>query len=467
MSESLRVEHLTIRHGERVLVDDVSFTLRPGRPFTLLGRSGAGKSLTLQAIMGSLPPSLSMEGKIWLGEHCLSALSATERQALWGRTLAMLPQEPWRALDPTRRAGLQIRDVFRWVRGWRRHEAKAGTDALLERLALSAHQHKYPAELSGGMCQRITVAMAQAADSTLLLADEPSKGLDESMKQEVASRLLGACGEDRLLLTITHDVALAEVLGGEIGILREGKLVECGEASQRLANPTHDYTRTLLRAEPRHWPAWHKPPARAPWLIRAEQVSHRIGDQSLFERVNLTLSAGQVTALTGPSGGGKTTLGNLVTGFRPLQCGVVTRQSGLGDLQIQKLYQDPPAAFIACLPLAVQFADLQQRHNIDSAAVHHWLEQLGLHPDLLANTPEQVSGGELQRLALARAMLLKPKVLFADEATSRLDPVSQLQVMTLLKQCVERDGLSLLLVSHDPHLVCHMADSVVTVGSRR
>ncbi|WP_429095737.1 ATP-binding cassette domain-containing protein [Aeromonas media] len=180
--------------------------------------------------------------------------------------------------------------------------------------------------------------------------------------------------------------------------------------------------------------------------------------------IHLTLAPGQVTALTGPSGGGKTTLGNLVTGFRPLQRGAIMRQPSLCDEQIQKLYQDPPAGFIARLPLAVQFADLQKRHGIERASVNHWLEQLGLSPDLLANTPEQVSGGELQRLALARAMLLNPKVLFADEATSRLDPISQQQVISVLKQCVERDGLSLLLVSHDPHLVQHLAHEVVTVG---
>ncbi|AZU47718.1 ABC transporter [Aeromonas hydrophila] len=464
MNELLRVEHLIIRHGERVLVDDVSFTLLPGRPFTLLGRSGAGKSLTMQAIMGTLPPSLSMEGSIWLGERCLSTLPATARRALWGRTLAMLPQEPWRALDPTRHAGLQIRDVFHWVRGWRRSTARKGTDKLLERLALTSHQYKYPGELSGGMCQRITVAMAQAAGAQLLLADEPTKGLDESMKQEVASRLREACGEERLLLTITHDVALADVLGGDVGILCEGRLVECGEASQVLVNPAQDYTRTLLRAEPRHWPNWHKVARSQPWLIRAEQLGHRIGEQTLFDGINLTLAPGQVTVLTGPSGGGKTTLGNLVTGFRPLQQGAIMRQPLLCDEQIQKLYQDPPAAFINRLPLAVQFADLQKRHGIERSRVDHWLEQLGLSPDLLVNTPEQVSGGELQRLALARAMLLNPKVLFADEATSRLDPISQQQVISVLKQCVERDGLSLLLVSHDTHLVKHMADEVVTVG---
>ncbi|MGL6525526.1 ABC transporter ATP-binding protein [Aeromonas hydrophila] len=464
MNELLRVEHLIIRHGERVLVDDVSFTLLPGRPFTLLGRSGAGKSLTMQAIMGTLPPSLSMEGSIWLGERCLSTLPATARRALWGRTLAMLPQEPWRALDPTRHAGLQIRDVFHWVRGWRRSTARKGTDKLLERLALTSHQYKYPGELSGGMCQRITVAMAQAAGAQLLLADEPTKGLDESMKQEVASRLREACGEERLLLTITHDVALADVLGGDVGILCEGRLVECGEASQVLVNPAQDYTRTLLRAEPRHWPNWHKVARSQPWLIRAEQLGHRIGEQTLFDGINLTLAPGQVTVLTGPSGGGKTTLGNLVTGFRPLQQGEIMRQPLLCDEQIQKLYQDPPAAFINRLPLAVQFADLQKRHGIERSRVDHWLEQLGLSPDLLVNTPEQVSGGELQRLALARAMLLNPKVLFADEATSRLDPISQQQVISVLKQCVERDGLSLLLVSHDTHLVKHMADEVVTVG---
>ncbi|MGL6289010.1 ATP-binding cassette domain-containing protein [Aeromonas hydrophila] len=297
-----------------------------------------------------------------------------------------------------------------------------------------------------------------------MLADEPTKGLDESMKQEVASRLREACGEERLLLTITHDVALAGVLGGDVGILCEGRLVECGEASQVLVNPAQDYTRTLLRAEPRHWPNWHKVARSQPWLIRAEQLRHRIGEQTLFDGVNLTLAPGQVTALTGPSGGGKTTLGNLVTGFRPLQQGAIMRQPLLCDEQIQKLYQDPPAAFIARLPLAVQFADLQKRHGIERPRVDHWLGQLGLSPDLLVNTPEQVSGGELQRLALARAMLLNPKVLFADEATSRLDPISQQQVISVLKQCVERDGLSLLLVSHDPYLVKHMADEVITVG---
>ena len=464
MTKQLVVEHLCIYFGEECLVHDVSFTMTAGIPFTLLGRSGSGKSLIMQAIMGALPSTLVCSGRILLDGVNLADLPRHAREALWGRTMALMPQEPWRTLDPTRRAGLQVQDVFRWVRRWPHPAARDATTSALEQLDLAPHQRKYPSELSGGMCQRVAVAIAQAADATVLLADEPTKGLDDGIKQEVADGLLRIARQGKLLLTITHDVQFAQCLDGDMAVLQAGCLIETGRSNEILTAPHHGDTRRLIQADARYWPArTRRQPMAAEWLIQAQDVSHPIAGTPLFNPVSLRIHKGEITALVAASGGGKTTLGNMLIGMKKPHLGQIVRQPELQDIHIQKLYQDPPAAFIPGHSLRRLFEDLLRRHRLAEADLHYWMDRFRLPVGLLENTAEQVSGGELQRLALIRALLLKPKVLFADEATSRLDPVNQQLVMEILKELVEQEDMALILVSHDQALVQNMADQILVL----
>lgn len=476
MSLSLRIEHLSIRAGLTLLVRDISLTLTAGTPLTLLGESGSGKSLVMHAIMGSLPDGLQAHGQIWLqlpGQPAqeLLRLPTAQRQALWGRTLALLPQEPWLALDPTMTVCQQVQEVHQQVRGLSAAQARQQALDNLQDVALHDAvvsqppvAERYPFQLSGGMCQRVAIAMADAAGGQVLLADEPTKGLDEVLRDSVAQQLLREAAGQRLLLTITHDLQLAQQLGGMIGVMRGGELLELTQAEQLLQQPRHDYSRRLLQADPGRWPV-----RQSSWtdaggqLLEGRGLSKHMGGRCLFSGLHLRLQPGQITAITGPSGCGKTTLGNILLGLLPADQGQVIRVSGLTSLQLQKLYQDPPSAFAPHLTLAQGFADLQRRHGFSDKALAVLLERLGLHPSLLQRLPAAISGGELQRMALARALLLKPRLLLADEATSRLDPVSQQQVMMLLRDLCAEQGLALLLVSHDQALVARMADQVVSL----
>lgn len=210
MTASLEVDGLTIASGGHKLIRDVFFTVRPGVPLTLLGESGSGKSLVVQAIMGTLPAELSVTGRVVLdGKDILG----TDRRALWGRRIGLLPQEPWLALDPTMRADGQVAEVYRHVRGLPWSQARQSGQARLRELGLEAASRRYLFQLSGGMCQRVALAIARAAETDLLLADEPTKGLDRALRDDVANGLKAEADRGRSLITITHDVAVARVLG--------------------------------------------------------------------------------------------------------------------------------------------------------------------------------------------------------------------------------------------------------------
>ncbi|MCQ4161587.1 ATP-binding cassette domain-containing protein [Roseomonas sp. GC11] len=459
---SLIVEGLSIHGPEGCIVRDVGFTARPGEPMVLLGETGSGKSLVAQAVMGVLPAGLRAEGRILLDGQDLLALSARERRGLWGRRIAMLPQEPWSALDPTMRAFGQVEEVHRLVRGRPAAEAAGAARADLARLGLATAARRYPFELSGGMNQRVALAATHAAGAPVLIADEPTKGLDAAMRDTAAALLLGEAREGRILLVITHDVVLAGYLGGEAVVMLEGQAVESGPLRQLLAAPRHEYTRRLVAADPARWASWPARPVpggRA--LVEGRGLHKRLGGRELFGGLTLEVAAGEVLAVSGPSGCGKTTLGNMLLGLARPDAGEVRRRPDLGPLSFQKLYQDPMAAFPPTGTLGQALTELLRRHAIPRAPAEALMRRLRLTEVLLGRRADQVSGGQLQRFGLLRALLLKPALLFADEATSRLDPVTQQEVMDLLREVVAEQGTALLVVTHEEALAAKVAGRVV------
>lgn len=448
----LKVRDLAVKDGKgNWLVQPCSFSLKPGVALSIIGGSGSGKSLLVQAIMGSLAPGLRASGEIRLGNAASRAEDTAGRRPWWGHTLAMLPQEPWLALNPSMRAGKQVAESYRYVSHAHMDMAQARTQARsdLDQLGVAAADWKYPFMLSGGMAQRVAFAATRAGGAQVVIVDEPTKGLDADARDNLLTVLQSVLQNGGSVLTITHDMHVAQVLGGDIMVMRDSNVLEQGPAQQILENPQHEYTRALLAADPENWMPATPAQRTGKTILQARGLGKRYGAQTLFSGVDLEIHAGERIAISGPSGAGKTTLGNMLLGLVPPDQGSITIAPELNKLKLQKLYQDPVSAFAPRLTLKQAFDDLIRLHKLDPVTLPRLLARLKLDEALLRRLPGQVSGGELQRLALARILLLSPALIFADEPTSRLDPISQQETMDLLLEMAAANETAILLVTHD------------------
>jgi ABC-type glutathione transport system ATPase component len=455
MSQLLRVNELSVKVAAtgQVLLQGAGFALDAGERLTIVGESGAGKSLLAQAIMGTLPRELVCGGEVFIQGTPAHGQRA-KTQPLWGRALSLLPQEPWLSLNPLMRVLPQVAEGAR-SQGARMLAPAAATHAARERLqslGLAHTERHWLHQLSGGMAQRVALAATEMTGAPLLIADEPTKGLDPSLSGDVAALLHGHASERQALLTITHDLDLARALGGRLVVMRHGQIVESGPAARVLDAPTHIYTRALVAAQPKHWPQQVSPITLTEPVISASGLSKRYGSQTLFTSLSLSLAPGEVLAVTGASGCGKSTLGNILLGLVQPDQGHVTRRADIARERFQKLYQDPPAAFAPTCCIGDALRDLAARHALSMDAMPAMLERLGLHTGLLHRLPSQVSGGELQRLALLRLMLLKPAFIVADEPTSRLDLITQRETMQMLIEAASEQGSALMLITHDAEI---------------
>jgi peptide/nickel transport system ATP-binding protein len=482
---SIHLHELAVTTTGRALVDVTDLQLHRGRPVTIVGESGSGKSLLAHAVMGTLAPELQVRGSMTLDGQYLDLAHRADRRRLWGRTLALLPQEPVLALDPTMRVGGQVAEG---AATWRtdRRQARTASSALLARLGLGGEVRAFPHTLSGGMAQRVAFAAATIGGAPVLIADEPSKGLDELARAELAALLRHHVETDGVLLTITHDLDLARTLGGDVLVMKDALVVERGPADEVLDHPRHPYSRRLLAAEPSRWshPWMRQHPTHTTTaggrggsrdpdavLITGAGLGKSLAGKTLFHDLDITVTAGERLALTGPSGSGKTTLGNVLLRLLPPDTGRVEHSPALAGGRLQKLYQDPAQAFPARVPLRSAFGDVIRRHRCDPRHLDTLLGTLRLAHDLLARRPGQVSGGELQRLAIIRAVLLAPTLLFADEPTSRLDLITQEETVRCLMDQVDDTDCALVLVTHDQalatavtgrRLTLHPSDTVST-----
>ncbi len=462
---ALRVEHLTIRDADgRMVVADISFELRPGTALSLIGETGSGKSLVAQAILGLLPPSLSASGTMRTNDGAAVAFDDISAiHALWARSTMLVPQEPREALDPTMRVGRQLSPLM------------AAADLALASVDLEASAaHLYPFELSGGMAQRAVVAMSLVSEAPVIVADEPTKGLDPLRFAQVGDLMASLLDKGRALVVVTHEAALVRRLGGQVIVLLEGCIVEQGPADDVLVNPRSAYMRDWLAADPSTWIACERCGDLDDPVLAAHGLSAAYGTgRPLFTDLDLHLSTGGVLAVTGPSGCGKTTLGNVLLGLKaPLEGSVswngvdpYRNNAGRRNLRqkYQKLHQDPISAFVRSRTIRRQLADLNEVAAIAQFPdrVANLLDRLKLRPALLDRHPAELSGGEGQRLALLRLLLLRPRLIVADEPTSRLDPLIQKHTIGLLREIVATDRLGLVLIGHDRALLAATADEVI------
>lgn len=462
----LSVPQAIVRHGSHTLADVADLRIEPGRALTIVGESGSGKSVLAHALMGTLPTELTAEGSMSIGPTRFDLADRRGRRHLWGRELALLPQEPSLALDPTMRVRQQVAEG---AYGWRPRDAAALrlADERLDHFGLANAGSAYPHTLSGGMAQRVAYAAATIGGASILIVDEPSKGLDANALELLARLLDDHLAQGGLLLMITHDLRLARRIGGTVMVMRAATVVESGPAEAVLTTPAHDYTRQLVAADPANWsfPWMRRATASAsgaepgvPALVSAHSIAKTYGDRTLFNDVDIEIRAGERWAITGPSGVGKTTLGNVLLRLTSADRGTVVHAPGTGDGRLQKLYQDPGLSFPRRVSLQRALRDVMRRYEVPEARVHALLAKVGLSPSILQRRPTEVSGGELQRIAIVRAMLPRPALLFADEATSRLDLASQQATMDILMSELDEIGCALLMVTHDRAMASAVAD---------
>lgn len=470
---ALTIAHLSIHNRSgAALVDDVSLSVPRGGVLTLIGETGSGKSLIAQAVFGLLPAGLSVSGTITIGGHQPIPASEPKRlAALWREQIMLIPQEPSAALDPTMRVKRQM--------------ALAGLAEEAIKPALAAFDlpgstaDAYPFTLSGGMAQRVLVASALGVGAPIVVADEPTKGLDADRVTQAIVTLKRLLAAGRSLLVITHDRRLAEELPGELAIIRNGRVEEHSPSAELLSAPQSDYARTWLAADPRHWPRCHRCCDMTNLALSAHGLAFGWPKGAmLFEDLDLHLPKGGVLAISGPSGSGKSTLGDILLGLRRPIAGsvewagvdIVADPSAIRSRRqrYQKLHQDPIRAFVPHLTFARQLLALQDVKSGLSVArdLPPLLERLKVNERLMNRRPGEVSGGEAQRLALARILLLDPVAIVADEPTSRLDPVVQRETMQLLRTAVDQQGLGLVLISHDQTLLAAIADDHLALGPR-
>ena len=460
----LNIESLSVTHNGNTLLEPVSFTVDTGNTLVIMGETGAGKSLIAQCIMGVLPSALKSSGAVFVDGQRLDKLGKKAQHALWGRSLVMLPQEPWHALDPLMRSYKQVYETHRLVKGLSPVDAHRHTENDFKELNLDNAMQQRPGQLSGGMSQRVAFAAASAGGGNLFIADEPTKGLDSDTCDLTLAMLNKVPEQGGTLIVITHDMSVARNVGGEILVLKEGVLVESGSTCEVLDSPSHAYTKSLIAADPGQWSTAAKLATDEPLLETQNLIVGR-EKIALNSPLNLSLPRNGRLALQGPSGVGKTTLLDTIAGLMKPLSGRINYQQTLSATDIQKIYQDPPSAFAPHVFLKRSLADVARLHKVPWQDVEALLTRLSVDASLLNRLPSAVSGGELQRIAIIRALIVKPRILLADEPTSRLDPITQMHTMNLLDEVAQANQTAVLLVTHDSEIARKWASNSISLSA--
>ena len=477
----LRISGLVVRYpgAAAATLNGLDLTLRPGESLALVGPSGCGKSTVARAVLQLLPAGSACAGELLLAGRDPRALTRAALRRLRGEAAGLVFQDPMTRLNPLLSIGGHLADTITAHRpGWRRRAVRQRAEELLERVGISpARYGSYPQEFSGGMRQRLAIALALALQPPLVIADEPTTSLDVAVAAQVMGELSDLCRETgSALLLISHDLALAGRWCERIAVLDQGRLVEEAPARQLLTAPASPLARRLVSrarareglrgqaaadAEPlleiaalRCWHPLPSPPWQPRWLKAVDGVS-------------LTLHRGETIGLVGASGCGKSTLCRALMGLAPVRGGAVRlegqallslrgRELRRARRAIQMVFQDPLACLNPQMRVGEAVADPLLIHGLARPPAarqraRELLTAVGLEPpEAFENRlPRQLSGGQQQRVAIARALILEPRVLLCDESVSMLDAEVQAEVLALLRALQERLGLGMLFVTHD------------------
>ena len=507
MSENiLQVKNLTVSTGTGTkktdIVNNISFTIERGETFVLLGESGSGKSITALSIMRLLPAAIKIsDGSVILHTTNLFQLPENKMRKIRGAKIGMIFQEPQTSLNPVLTAGQQISETLRQHDNLSKKQCIKRSIELLDAVGIPDAERRineYPHQFSGGMKQRIMIAIALAGKPDLLIADEPTTALDVTIQAQVLNLLRKLQSETGMsILFITHDIGVAAQMADHIAVMQNGSIVELKTKKELFSNPENSYTQKLFDAIP----SWEKrteeneieeiersertsllkvKDLKVYYPIRKGIFKRTIGHVRAVDSVTIDLHAGETVAIVGESGSGKTTMGKGILQLLEVTSGDITYQkTDLNKLDapslrklrsdIQIIFQDPYSSMNPRMMVndIIQEGMLAQgvgesKKERDEHTVK-LLEQVGLLPEHRYRYPHEFSGGQRQRICIARALAVKPKLIICDEPTSALDVSVQAQILSLLKDLQKEYQLGYLFITHNISVVEYIAHYVAVM----
>ncbi|MEL6814508.1 MAG: ABC transporter ATP-binding protein [Cyanobacteria bacterium J06598_3] len=485
-------------------VDGVSLSLKPGEKLGLVGESGCGKSTLGRAAMRLLPAATRIEGQATFEDRSILDFDADALRQFRGEAVSLVFQDPMTRLDPLMTIGDHcVETLLAHQPGLGKKRAKEIAVKTLETVKIPAERwSQYPHEFSGGMRQRVAIALALVLDPKLIVADEPTTSLDVTVSAQILDQLTELCEARNMgLIMISHDLALVGEYCDRIAVMYQGKLVEIGPTQEVFYNPQHEYTQALLKAANQLQSAGAEnsatAPEEAPILSLKNVTKHYSLEQGLLGKllrqdppeaikavdgVSLDLYSGEILGLVGESGCGKSTLSRTLLRIVEPTSGQIQFQGtdftalSRGDLQakrrdIQMIFQDPHACLNPMMTIGRGIADPLLIHRLATHAeakvkVKAMLERVGLTPveDYTDRYPGDISGGQQQRVAIARALITRPKLVICDEPVSMLDASVQAQVLELMLDLKDELELTYLFITHDLWVAKYLCDRIAVMN---
>ena len=482
-------------------VNDVSFSLKKGETMALVGESGSGKSVTALSILQLLPYPLAGHSRgssiTFKGEE-LVGLDEPKLRDIRGNRISMIFQEPMTSLNPLHVIKKQIIEALMLRKRFTAFESQKRCIELLDIVGIQDPEKRlesYPHQLSGGQRQRVMIAMALANDPDLLIADEPTTALDVTIQAQIL-RLLKDLQRDlgMAMLLITHDLSIVKKIADNVGVMTNGKIIENNTVDQLFSNPVQDYTRQLIAAEPTGNPAPVPKNAKHILVVKDLKVWFPVqkgflkritGHIKAVDGVTLNIREGATVGVVGESGSGKTTLGMAILRLQSSKGDITYRGNSLQGLQFKKMrhlrselqvvFQDPFGSLSPRMSMAEIIGEGLWVHNKNAGGLNKSIEiekrideviiEVGLELSMRNRYPHEFSGGQRQRISIARAIVLKPKLIVLDEPTSALDLSVQAQIVNLLRELQRRHNLAFLFVSHDLKVVRAMSHRIIVMNN--
>ena len=490
--------YITLKSEVVRAVDEVSFSIQAGETFALIGESGCGKSITALSIIRLLPHTAYHPGigKILLNGIDLLNISEMHLKKIRGQTMSMIFQDSMQALNPVFTVGEQIQEAVKLHTKCKKSELSGNVLRLMRDVQLPDPENlrnRYPHELSGGLKQRVMIAIALSGSPDLLIADEPTTALDVTIQAQVLSLLKEICKQrDLSILFITHDMAVVSEMADRVAVMKEGKIVEQAACKDFFTHPQHSYTQRLL-ADARATKAYNKVEKEKEPLIEVQDLKvHFPIKKGFFQRttgfvkavddVSFSIAKGKTLALVGESGSGKSTIGKAILSLLDETEGKVSfeKQNLVGldkkalspyRRKIQVVFQDPFSALNPRMTIADIIREGMVSLDVgpkERKAQDEYIEALLFKVDLEAahmhRYPHEFSGGQRQRIGIARTIALQPKLIVCDESVSALDISVQAQVLNLLNSLKEIFGFTYIFISHDLAVVKYMSDQLLVMN---